>query len=63
MTPAAIAIAVLQYGPSILPVVHQIAVWRKEGKAEVTPEDIQLLISFANKRSGDYLKDVGLSPS
>jgi hypothetical protein len=60
MTPAAIALAILNYGPSILPVMAQVAAWIKEGKKEVTPEDIQLLISYGKKTSDDYLAEVGM---
>lgn len=60
MTPAAILIAVLQYGPSILPLVGQIQQWIKDGKKEVTPDDIAQLIAFGKKTSADYLADAGV---
>lgn len=60
MTPAAILVAVLQYGPAILPVISDIAGWIKSGKTDVTPEDIQTLISYGSKKADDYLAAAGV---
>lgn len=62
MTPAAILLAVLQYGPGILPLIQQISEWVKSGKQEVTPEDIAQLISYGRKTSADYLAAAGVKP-
>lgn len=61
MTPAAIAAAVLTYGPSVLPLLQQLAAWIASGKKEVSAADIEQLIAYGKKTSGDYLRDVGLS--
>lgn len=61
MTPAAILLAVLQYGPSILPLVGQIQQWIKDGKNDVTPEDIAQLIAFGKKTAADYLAEAGVA--
>lgn len=60
MTPSAIALAVLQYGPSIIPLLQQLGKWVSEKKETVTQEDLDLLAGMAAKRSSDYLKDAGL---
>lgn len=62
MTPTLILRAVLTYGPEILPLIRQLADWAKSGKQEVTAEDLAQLISYGNKSSSDYLKEVGLEP-
>jgi hypothetical protein len=60
MTPVAILLAVLQYGPTILPTVQQIATWIKSGKQDVTPDDIATLIALGKKTSADYLAQAGI---
>lgn len=60
MTPAAIALAVLKYGPSIIPLLQQLGKWISEKKETVSPEDFDLLVKMASKRSIDYLKEAGL---
>ena len=55
MNPQIILAAVLQYGPSILPVIQQIATWIKENKTEVTKEDLDALIAYGAKKAADYL--------
>jgi len=60
MTPAAIALAVLKYGPSIIPLIQQLGKWVSEKKETVTQEDLELLATMAAKRSNDYLKEAGL---
>ena len=62
MNPAQILVAVLQYGPSILPLINQIHEWIAAGKADVTADDIKLLIAYGSKTSGDYLKAAGITP-
>lgn len=57
MAPAAVLIAVLQYGPAILPLIGQITTWIKDGKTEVTPQDIQELIAYGAKNSAAYLAE------
>ncbi len=59
MSAAAILAAVLQYGPSVLPVVQQLVAWVKENKTEVTEEDIKTLIAFGKAKASDF----GLPPS
>lgn len=61
MTPAAIAAAVLTYGPAVLPLLQQIASWIAAGKKDVSAADIEQLIAYGKKMSGDYLRDVGVS--
>lgn len=63
MTPAIVLNAVLTYGPSILPLIQQLAELVKSGKAEVTPEDIAQLIEYGKKTSADYLKEAGIAGS
>lgn len=63
MTPALILGAVLQYGPSCLPVIQSLVAMIKDKKTEVTPEDIQTLIDLGKKSSADYLAAAGGSPA
>lgn len=60
MTPAAILTALLTYGPTILPLIQQVTQWVKDGKQEVSAEDIAELIAYGKKMSADYLLGVGL---
>lgn len=62
MTPALILDAVLQYGPSILPVIQNLVTMIRDKKTEVTPEDIQTLIDLGKKSSTDYLAEAGGAP-
>lgn len=63
MTPAVILAAVLQYGPSILPLVQQLTAMIRDRKPEVTPEDIAQLIELGRKSSADYLTAAGGAPA
>lgn len=63
MTPALILTAVLQYGPSILPIVAQLAQMIRENKTEVTAEDIAQLIALGKKSASDYLAAAGGAPA
>lgn len=63
MTPALILGAVLQYGPSVLPVIQSLVGMIRDKKTEVTPEDIALLIELGKKSSADYLREAGGAPS
>ena len=56
MTPAAILTATLMYGPSIIPLIQQLAQWIADGKTTVTADDWAILNSFAAKKATDYLK-------
>ncbi len=60
MKPADILIAILQFGPQVLPLIQQVTGWVKEGKKEVTPEDIAQLIEYGRKSSADYLREIGV---
>lgn len=62
MPPAAILAAVLQYGPTILPVIQELMAMVRDNRAAVTPEDIALLIKLGNKSSTDYLAAAGGAP-
>ena len=62
MAPALILSAVLQYGPSILPLIQSLITMIKTNKTEVTAEDIQMLIDLGKKSSADYLKEAGGAP-
>lgn len=62
MTPAVVLAAVLQYGPTVLPLIQQLAEMAKSGKTEVTPEDIAQLIAYGKKTSADYLREAGVTP-
>lgn len=61
MKPADVLIALLNFGPTILPLVAQVSGWIKDGKKEVTPEDIALLIAYGKKTSADYLAEAGVN--
>ena len=63
MTPALILSAVLQYGPSVLPIVQSLVGMIRDKKTEVTPEDIAQLIELGKKGAADYLKDAGGAPT
>lgn len=63
MTPAALLLAVLQYGPGILPLIQSLVTMVKANKTEVTPEDLAQLVALGKKTSADYLKDAGGAPS
>lgn len=60
MTPAAILALVLQYGPSVVPLIAQLTAWVKDGKKEVTAEDLALLTRYASATADDYLKAAGI---
>lgn len=62
MTPAIVLNAVLTYGPQILPLIQQLAEMVRNGKKEVTSDDLAMLIALSNKTADDYLKEVGLKP-
>ena len=55
--------ALLKYGPTVLPLIAQLTKWIKDGKKDVTPEDIAVLISYGQKRADDYLTAIGLDPT
>jgi len=61
MTPIAILSAVLQFGPEIIPLIAEISKWIRDGKKDVSPEDIALLVSYGKKTSADYLADAGVA--
>ena len=61
MSPALLLTAVLQYGPSILPLIAEIHDWIAANKTEVTSEDIKQLIAYGQKTSADYLKAAGVT--
>jgi len=51
---------IAQYGPSILPLVHEVMTWSESGKKTVTAADIQTLIDLGKRTSADYLKEQGI---
>lgn len=61
MKTADLLIALLQFGPTILPLIAQVTQWTQQGKKEVTPEDIALLIAYGKKTSADYLAEAGVN--
>lgn len=60
MKPADVLALVLKHGPAIIPLIAQLAAWVKDGKKEVTPEDLALLAKYAATTADDYLKDAGI---
>tara|TARA_R110000868_G_scaffold187831_2_gene430550 strand:- start:346 stop:534 length:189 start_codon:yes stop_codon:yes gene_type:complete len=60
MTPALVLSAVLTYGPTVLPLIQQLAEMVRSGKKEVTPEDLAMLVALSNKTADDYLKEAGV---
>lgn len=60
MTPGAVLALVLQYGPSVIPLLAQLTSWIKENKTEVTAEDFALLAKYAATTSDDYLREAGI---
>jgi hypothetical protein len=63
MNTSAVLAALLQYGPTVLPLMAQLTTWIKNGKQDITAEDINLLISYGQKKADDYLVAIGLDPS
>ena len=63
MTPALILQAVLQFGPTIIPLISQLAAWAEGGKKEVTAADLAQLVALGTKTSADYLREAGVNPS
>lgn len=60
MTPGAILALVLQYGPSIIPLIAQLTAWIRDNKKEVTAEDFALLARYASTTADDYLREAGI---
>ena len=60
MTPALVLSAVLTYGPTVLPLIQQLAEMVRSGKKEVTPEDLAMLVALSNKTADDYLREAGV---
>jgi len=63
MTAALVLDCVLRYGPSVLPLIQQLAELVKSGKTDVTAEDIAELIAYGKKTSADYLREAGVQGS
>lgn len=63
MPPVAILAAVLQYGPSVLPIAQQLVAMIRDKKTEVTAEDLAQLIELGKKSSADYLAGAGGAPT
>lgn len=63
MKPLDILNAVLQFGPTVLPLIGQLTTWIKENKQTVSAEDIAQLIAYGKKTSNDYLKEAGITPT
>jgi hypothetical protein len=62
MTTAAILAAVLQYGPSVIPLIQQLVTWAEGGKTTVTAADFAILVQLSSKSSADYLAAAGGPP-
>lgn len=56
MTPALVLNALLTYGPAIMPLLEKASQWVKDGKKEVTAEDIAELIAYGQQKGADYFK-------
>lgn len=63
MPPVAILAAVLQYGPSVLPMIQSLIAMVENKTTTVTAADIQALIDLGKKSSADYLAAVGGAPA
>lgn len=62
MGTAAIIGLVVQYGPSIIPLVQQLVTWAEGGKTTVTAADFAILAQLSSKTSADYLSLAGGAP-
>lgn len=64
MTFAVLLSAVLQYGPSIIPLVQKLVANIEAGKsnATVTSADLAELIALANQTGSDIYKREGIAP-
>ena len=62
MPPLALAVALVQYGPTILPMIQELLAMARDKRDTVTPEDIALIIKLGNKSSADYLAAAGGAP-
>ena len=63
MPPLAILAAVVQYGPSILPMIQSLITMIENKQTTVTAADIQQLIDLGKKTSADYLNEAGGLPA
>lgn len=64
MTPAILLGLVLQYGPSIIPLVASLVQMIKSGKGDqpLTEADWALLIRYGNQKADDYITADGGTP-
>jgi hypothetical protein len=62
MTAAAIAEALLKFGPTILPYLIKVGEWIKAGKSDVTAADLAELTAYGQQKADDYLKAIGVTP-
>lgn len=63
MNPAAIGLALLQYGPTILPMLQEVAKWIEDKKDTVSSDDIAKLIAYGKPTAADYLTAAGGAPA
>ena len=60
---ATILACVVQYGPSVLPVIQELVALIEGGKTSVTSADIATLVALGKKSSSDYLAAAGGAPA
>ncbi len=63
-TVAMILTAVLQYGPTVVPLIAKLVgdVQAGRGNKEVTPEDIAELVRLSSQSSSDIYAKLGIAP-
>lgn len=55
--PADVLLAVLKYGPAVVPLISDIVTMINSNKTEVTAEDFARLVELGSKKAADYLAD------